>query len=120
MPHRRSLSVQSKLLVSFVLLTITGIAVLTGVGYFTARQSLTASAERQLLGLQRSKAGIVKSMLTSMRNEVLAFSATDVATRAAVALRAGTSVETPCTVTRMVSSTNTIGLLMRLGSAFSG
>jgi class 3 adenylate cyclase len=88
MPHRRSLSVQSKLLVSFVLLTIAGITVLTGVGYLTARQSLTASAERQLLGLQRSKAGIVKSMLTSMRNEVLAFSATDVATRAAVALRA--------------------------------
>ncbi len=88
MPHRRSLSVQSKLLVSFVLLTIAGITVLTGVGYLTARQSLTASAERQLLGLQRSKAGIVKSMLTSMRNEVLAFSAADVVTRAAVALRA--------------------------------
>ena len=87
MPHRRSLSVQSKLLVSFVLLTIAGITVLTGVGYLTARQSLTASAERQLLGLQRSKAGIVKSMLTSMRNEVLAFSAADVVTRAAVALR---------------------------------
>jgi class 3 adenylate cyclase len=88
MPHRRSLSVQSKLLVSFVLLTLAGITVLTGVGYLTARQSLTASAERQLLGLQRSKAAIVKSMLTSMRNEVLAFSATDAVTRAAVALRA--------------------------------
>ena len=32
MPHRRSLSVQSKLLVSFVLLTIAGITVLTAVG----------------------------------------------------------------------------------------
>ena len=73
---------------SFVLLTIAGITVLTAVGYVTARQSLTASAERQLLGLQRSKTGIVKSMLTSMRNEALAFSATDVVTQAAVALRA--------------------------------
>ena len=88
MSHRRSLSVQSKLLASFVLLTIAGITVLTAVGYVTARQSLTASAERQLLGLQRSKSGIVKSMLTSMRNEVLAFSASDAVTRAAVALRA--------------------------------
>ncbi len=88
MAHRRSLSVQSKLLASFVLLTIAGITVLTAVGYVTARQSLKASAERQLLGLQRSKAGIVKSMLTSMRNEVLAFSASDAVTRAAVAMRA--------------------------------
>jgi class 3 adenylate cyclase len=86
MPHRRALSVQSKLLASFVLLTIAGITVLTAVGYVTARQSLTASAERQLLGLQRSKTGIVKSLLTSMRNEVLAFSASDAVTRAAVAL----------------------------------
>ena len=82
MSNRRAFSVQSKLLAAFVLLTIAGITVLTGVGYLTARQSLTASAERQLLGLQRSKAGIVKSMLTSMRNEVLAFSASDAVTAA--------------------------------------
>ena len=79
----RAFSVQSKLLAAFVLLTVTGITVLTAVGYLTARQSLTASAERQLLGLQRSKAGIVKSMLTSMRNEVLAFSASDAVATAA-------------------------------------
>ena len=87
MSNRRSLSVQSKLLAAFVLLTIAGITVLTAVGYVTARDSLTASAERQLLGLQRSKAGIVKAMLGSMRNEVLALSASDVVTQAAVALR---------------------------------
>ena len=79
MPNRRAFSVQSKLLAAFVLLTIAGITVLTGVGT-RARQSLTSSAERQLMGLQRSKAGIVKSMLTSMRNEALAFSASDVVT----------------------------------------
>jgi hypothetical protein len=42
----RAFSVQSKLLVAFVVLTIAAIAVLTTVGYFTARQSLTDSAER--------------------------------------------------------------------------
>jgi class 3 adenylate cyclase len=88
MSNRRAFSVQSKLLASFVLLTIVGLAVSTAVGYMAARESLTASAERQLLGLQRSKAGIVKAMLTSMRNEVLAFSASDAVTEAAVALRA--------------------------------
>jgi class 3 adenylate cyclase len=88
MSNRRAFSVQSKLLASFVLLTIVGLAVSTAVGYMAARESLTASAERQLIGLQRSKAGIVKAMLTSMRNEVLAFSASEVVTQAAVALRA--------------------------------
>ena len=100
MSNRRAFSVQSKLLAAFVLLTIAGITVLTGVGYFGARQSLTSSAERQLMGLQRSKAGIVKAMLTSMRNEVLAFSASDAITAAALTMRAAhrdlqTSVVTP-------------------------
>jgi class 3 adenylate cyclase len=87
MSNRRAFSVQSKLVASFVLLTIAGIAVLTGVGYLSARQSLKSSAERQLMGLQRSKAGIVKAMLTSMRNEVLAFSASDAIVAAAVTMR---------------------------------
>ena len=100
MSNRRAFSVQSKLLAAFVLLTIAGITVLTGVGYLGARQSLTSSAERQLMGLQRSKAGIVKAMLTSMRNEVLAFSASDAITAAALTMRAAhrdlrTSVVTP-------------------------
>ena len=69
MPHRRSLSVQSKLLVSFVLLTIAGITVLTAVGYITARQSLTASAERQLLGLQRSHRDLERVAVTPTMTE---------------------------------------------------
>ena len=88
MSNRRAFSVQSKLLAAFVLLTIAGIAVLTGVGYLMARQSLTSSAERQLTSLQRSKAGTVKAMLTSMRNEVLAVSASDSITAAALTMRA--------------------------------
>ncbi len=88
MSKRRALSVQSKLLASFVLLTIAGIAVLTGVGYVAARQSLKSSADRQLMGLQRAKAGIVKAMLTSMRNEVLAFSASEAIVATALTMRA--------------------------------
>src|SRR4029453_10450885 len=77
-----------KLIAAFVLLTIAGMAVLTGVGYLSARQSLTSSAERQLIGLQRSKAGIVKAMLASMRNEVLAFSASRAIVDVALTMRA--------------------------------
>ena len=88
MSQPRAFSVQSKLLAAFVLLTVTAITVLTAVGYLTARASLTATVERQLLGLQRSKAGIVKAMLTSMRNEVLAFSASEAMATAATSMRA--------------------------------
>jgi hypothetical protein len=61
MAHRRSLSVHSKLLGSFVILTVLGIVAVTAVGYVTARDRSTARAERQRLGLQHSKAGIVNA-----------------------------------------------------------
>jgi class 3 adenylate cyclase len=73
----RSLSVQSKLLLAFTLLTLLGIALVSWTAYSTARSSLLASIERQLVGLQRSKAGIVRSMLTATRNEVLTLSGSD-------------------------------------------
>src|SRR5215203_5525313 len=70
----RSLSVQSKLLLAFTLLTLLGIALVSYTAYTTAHASLLTSIERQLVGLQRSKAGIVRSMLTSTKNEVLTLS----------------------------------------------
>ena len=70
----RSLSVQSKLLLAFTALTLLGIAVVSWTAYATARASLLTSVERQLVGLQRAKTGIVRSMLTATRNEVLALS----------------------------------------------
>ena len=73
----RSLSVQSKLLLAFTLLTLLGIAMVSYTAYTTARASLLTSIERQLVGLQRSKAGIVRSILTSTKNEVLTLSGSD-------------------------------------------
>ena len=72
---RPSLSVQSKLIVAFVLLTLASIAVVSWVGYVTARQSLRAASERQLMSLQRSKSALVQNILKSARNEVLGLSA---------------------------------------------
>ena len=40
----RSLSVQSKLIVAFVLLTLVSIGVVSWIGYASARQSLRAAA----------------------------------------------------------------------------
>ena len=85
---RPSLSVQSKLIVAFVLLTLASIAVVSWVGYVTARQSLRAASERQLMSLQRSKSALVQNILKSARNEVLGLSASQVVTDAARELSA--------------------------------
>ena len=83
MSNARSLSVQSKLILAFVLLTLTAIGVVSWIGYVSARESLRAASERQLMGLQRSKAALVQNILKSARNEVLSLSATGSLTNAA-------------------------------------
>src|SRR5258705_13667351 len=72
---RRSFSVQSKLIAAFVFLTLVAIGVVSWIGYVSARTSLRASSQSQLMGLQRSKAALVQNMLSSARNQVLALSA---------------------------------------------
>ena len=73
--YPRSLSVQSKLIIAFVLLTLLAIGTMSWIGYVSARKSLRASSESQLMGLQRSKAALVQNILRSARNEVLSLSA---------------------------------------------
>ena len=79
----RSLSVQSKLILAFVALTMTAIGVMAWIGYASARDSLRAASERELMGLQRSKAALVQNILRSARNEALSLSASEAVTNAA-------------------------------------
>ena len=83
MKVRPSLSVQSKLVLAFALLTFLAIILVSGIGYLHARNSLRAAAERQLIGLHHAKTTLVRTMLTSMRNEILTVSASDLAATAA-------------------------------------
>ena len=80
MPNIRSLSVQSKLIAAFVTLTLVAIGAVSWIGYATARESLRAMSERELMGLERSKAALVGTILKSARNEVLTLSGSRVAT----------------------------------------
>ena len=84
----RSLSVRSKLILAFVSLTLLTVAVVSWVGYISARESLRASAERQLIGLQRSKSAMVKATLESARNEILSLSASQLVENASEELKA--------------------------------
>ena len=81
MPHPRSLSVQSKLIAAFVALTLTAIGVMSWIGYASARDSLRAASERELMGLQRSKSALVQNILKSARNEALSLSGPSTWTR---------------------------------------
>lgn len=75
--YPRSLSVQSKLIAAFVLLTLIAIGTIATIGYASARESLRACAERELMGMQRSKSALVQNLLKSARNEVLSLSSSE-------------------------------------------
>lgn len=66
-----SLSVRSKLIVAFVLLTLLSVGVVSWIGYVSARQSLRAAAERELMGMQRSRAAMIRNILVTARSESL-------------------------------------------------
>ncbi len=74
------LSVQTRILVAFVSLTLTSIAVVTWQGYRSARAALTDAAERELVGLQRAKSEQVGTILATTRRQVIALSGTEVFT----------------------------------------
>jgi class 3 adenylate cyclase len=74
MVYPRSLSVQSKLIAAFVLLTLVSIGVVSWIGYVSARQSLRAAAERELMGMERSKAAMIQNILATARSEALSLS----------------------------------------------
>lgn len=81
--YPRSLSVQSKLIAAFVLLTLIAIGTISSIGYISARESLRDCAERELMGMQRSKSALVQNLLKSARNEVLSLSSSEDMTQAA-------------------------------------
>jgi class 3 adenylate cyclase len=77
------LSVQSRILIAFVGLTLTSIAVVSWQGYRSARASLSEAVRNQLIGLQRSKAEQVATVLRTTRREVVALSGTEAIVQAA-------------------------------------
>lgn len=85
---RPSLSVQSKLVVAFALLTFLAIVLVSAISYVSARTSLRTAAERQLTGLHHTKVALLRTMLTSMRREVLTLSGTDLAASASTEMLA--------------------------------
>ena len=87
MPNMRSLSVQSKLIAAFVVLTLVAIGVVSWIGYINAREGLRCWPTRSA-GISTFEAALVGTILRSARNEVLTLSGSRMATDAARELRA--------------------------------
>lgn len=71
----RLISLQTRLIAFILLLLLTSVAVVAGLGYASARASLKAAALAQVQGVQASRVKLVATLLQASRNEVLALSA---------------------------------------------
>jgi len=70
LPHNR-LSIQSKLIILLLLVSLGSIAVTAWIGYSSAREVLTQSVEHQLQGVRVAKTSTIRTMFESLRERVL-------------------------------------------------
>ena len=73
-PTTRQFSPPTRLIAFILLLLLTSVGVVAGLGYASARSSLKAAALAQLQGVQTSRVKLVSELLQASRNEVLALS----------------------------------------------
>ena len=85
----RQFSLQTRLIAFILLLLLTSVGVVAGLGYASARSSLKAAALAQLQGVQTSRVKLVSELLQASRNEVLALSGLPEIGQMSAELRAG-------------------------------
>ena len=84
----RQFSLQTRLIAFILLLLLTSVGVVAGLGYASARSSLKSAALAQLQGVQVSRVKLVSTLLQASRNEVLALSSLPEVGRMSAELRA--------------------------------
>jgi len=70
----RRLSIQSKMILLLLAVSLGSIAVISGIGYRAARQALTASVENQLQGVRVAKTTTLTQMLGALRDQAILMS----------------------------------------------
>lgn len=68
------LSIQSKMIVLLLAVSLTSIGVIAAIGYSSARTALIRSAENQLQGIRVAKTTTLKEMLDALRDQVISIS----------------------------------------------
>lgn len=69
----RRLSIQSKLILVLLLVSLGAVVTVTYASYRTARSAAAEAAQRQLIGLRVTKAGIIQLMLANYRDQITSF-----------------------------------------------
>jgi class 3 adenylate cyclase/HAMP domain-containing protein len=77
----KHLSIQSKLILALLLVSLFSVLIVTVIGYVRARDAFSAMTQNQLLGQRVAKTNVLESLLSNMRNQArsLADSRTGVA-----------------------------------------
>lgn len=70
--HR--LSIQSKMILLLLLVSLSALAVMAWVGYVTGKSSIEKSVQNQLKGIQVAKTTALRTKLESLRNQVVSMS----------------------------------------------
>jgi class 3 adenylate cyclase len=68
------LSIQSKMILLLLAVSLTSIGVIAAIGYSSARTALIRSAENQLQGIRVAKTTTLKEMLDALRDQVISIS----------------------------------------------
>jgi len=74
MPFFNRLSIQSKMILLLLAVSLASIAVMSWIGYRTAREALMQSAQDRLQGVRVAKTTTLKAMLESLRDQVVSIS----------------------------------------------
>ncbi|MCY3000112.1 MAG: hypothetical protein NT168_18625, partial [Planctomycetota bacterium] len=70
--HR--LSIQSKMILLLLLVSLSALAVMAWVGYVTGKSSIEKSVQNQLRGIQVAKTTALRTKLESLRDQVVSMS----------------------------------------------
>lgn len=70
----RRLSIQSKMIVLLLSVSLASIGIVASIGYSSARNALVRSVENQLKGVQVAKTTTLKAMLEALRDQVISMS----------------------------------------------
>ncbi|MFM2093671.1 MAG: hypothetical protein RIS70_795, partial [Planctomycetota bacterium] len=68
------LSIQSKMIVLLLTVSLLSIGVVSWTGYLSAKTALTRQIENQLTGIRVAKTTTLKTMLEGLRDQVIAMS----------------------------------------------
>jgi class 3 adenylate cyclase len=85
----RYLSIQSKLIVMLLAVSLMSIGVIGAVGYFNGRAALTEAIYRQLTGIRQTKTTLVANLLRGVRSQVVVLSDDETCIDAMKAFRKG-------------------------------